>query len=78
MRYIAAALIVASVWLFAADGKKDLSMTTETVVTSNGMSRTIVFRAAGDMTSTNKVKGSDLKSKDKIKDLKDKLKIKDK
>lgn len=69
-----AAVLVAFVY---AAQDKDMSLTTETVVTSNGVQRTIVFRAAGDMTGTNKVRGCDLKNKDKIKDVKDKLKIKE-
>lgn len=70
-------IALTAVFLYA-EKDKDMSLTTETVVTSNGVQRTIVFRQAGDMVSTNKVKGSDLKNDDKIKKVKDDLKIKDK
>ena len=71
-------LIALTAAFLYAEKDKDMSLTTETVITSNGVQRTIVFRQAGDMVSTNKVKGSDLKNDDKIKKVKDDLKIKDK
>lgn len=41
-----------------------VSLTTETVVTSNRLTRVFVFRAAGDMVSTNKITATRLTAKD--------------
>lgn len=73
-----AAVVITALMGMMALAKQDLSIKTETIDSTNRTTKTVVFRAAKDMGSTNKVNGCDLKNNDKIKNLKDKLKTKDK